>query len=148
MPIYMTTYTISIPIFPVWHFKTWRRWDQILAPGCLNDCSGFNVRWFFCMKAENIKLHNSRGSKSWLQQVIPLKRSCLHFIILGPWSWGAHLDPNPHHTKIWVECLSISLTQLYKLRCHYIFLDIMSVGTSRILANLQAWRNNRKFDIQ
>ena len=28
---------------------------------------------------------------------------------LGPWSWGAHLDPNPHYTIIWVGCLSISL---------------------------------------
>ena len=32
---------------------------------------------------------------------------------LGPGSWGAHLDPIPNHTIIWVECLSISLIGPY-----------------------------------
>ena len=33
--------------------------------------------------------------------------------LLGPWSWDAHLDPNPHHTIIWVKCLFISLIPPY-----------------------------------
>ena len=28
-----------------------------------------------------------------------------NYILLGPWSWGAHLDPNPHRTIIQVACL-------------------------------------------
>ena len=50
-------------------------------------------------------LHSWQSHHFWWQMLIKFNQ-------LGPWSWGAHLDPTPHLTIIWVRKLPFLYTPL------------------------------------